>query len=401
MTSAYSAASAPEDAAGVAGSMRGLYDGMQLWDGSAGAEAALRGTLASLRYPSTFMVADLAFQAGDSMLAQGGFGYVRTATIVVPGQGSLKVAVKKAVCKWVEVVNGKQQQKGSEAQRSRSIMKEIAAHQHVQSLGCPEVGYCVGWCWQPEPTLLTLLYPAGTLKDAAVRLPLDQVLTALLDVATAVAALQSGACGLYYVHADIKPNNVALTADHRGRLIDMGVAMGVAISDGEASSEQAFAGGPPGYCAPELRLRRVTQGGGAAPQRTRGAVGPAGRYNAGRYTDVYSLAATIVRVLGYGSSTEEQYTSDSGRFGTDHRRCGVARLMTMEFRARQELVSQLAARLADTYSSLDTSGGTASLVRLRLAQVLLECLQLDRKARPGITALVDALEYCLANVASW
>ncbi len=70
---------------------------MQLWDGSAGAKAALRGMLASLRYPSTFMVPDLAFQAGDSMLSQGGFGYVRAATIVVPGQGTLKVAVKKAM----------------------------------------------------------------------------------------------------------------------------------------------------------------------------------------------------------------------------------------------------------------------------------------------------------------
>ncbi len=119
---------------------------------------------------------------------------------------------------------------------------------------------------------------------------------------------------------------------------------------------------------------------------------------------MYSLAATTVRVLGYGNSSEEHYIRDASRFGVDHKRGVMPKLATMEFHARQEVVHQLATCLAEAYQSVansDSGHGTPSHVRLRLALVLLECLQLDRKARPCIGVLQDTLEYCLANVARW
>jgi serine/threonine protein kinase len=382
----------------------------QLWNGASTGEAVLRGLLDRLRYPQTFMPDDLAYDEEAGIVAKGSFGCVNKATVQVHGHGCVVVAVKRAVRKWVDVVSGKGRQLvlGPEAQRSKSIMREVAVHQHVQSLGSAEVGYCVGWCWLPEPCLLTLWYPGLTLQDVAVkpvaaRLPLPALLVALLDVANGIVAVQQGACGLFYVHADIKPNNIALTMDHRARLIDLGVALEVAVSDGEACSEASFAGGPPGYCAPELRLRRVTLGGALVPQRASTSSGRAGRYYAGRYTDVYSLAATIMRVLAYGDSSEQEYMAESSMFGTDHRR-DVVRLAHMEFHARQRLVSQLAAILASIYPSthVDTTGIAAhSAARMRLASVLLECLQVDRKARPCITAVRSVLQYCVASAAEW
>ena len=44
------------------------------------------------------------------MLARGGFGDVQAATIIVHGQGSLQVAVKRAVRKGTDVTSGMQQQ---------------------------------------------------------------------------------------------------------------------------------------------------------------------------------------------------------------------------------------------------------------------------------------------------
>ena len=70
------------------------------------------------------------------------------------------------------------------------------------------------WCWLPEPCLLTLLYPDLTLQDVVVQ-PVAALVVTLLDVANGIMALQQGACSLFYVHTDIKPNSIALTMDHQ------------------------------------------------------------------------------------------------------------------------------------------------------------------------------------------
>ncbi len=119
-------------------------------------------------------------------------------------------------------------------------------------------------------TLRTLLSELGTVPEALLR-------EIAAQVAAGLAAIH--ACGV--VHRDLKPENVLIDAEHRVRIMDLGVARILEGASGGVTQEGQFAGSLL-YAAPE----RFHRG------------------DAGPLADLYSLGATLYE-LGTGRSPFE------------------------------------------------------------------------------------------------
>jgi hypothetical protein len=92
--------------------------------------------------------------------------------------------------------------------------------------------------WRGTPVLVVEYFAGGTLADRVARGPLSREETIALGIRLADALGYMHERGL--LHRDVKPSNIAFTADGAGKLLDFG------LSDAEAQTA-----GTPGYLPPE------------------------------------------------------------------------------------------------------------------------------------------------------
>jgi serine/threonine protein kinase len=211
---------------------------------------------------------------------------------------------------------------------------------------------------------------------------LRDLLTVLVDACDGLVALHQGAHGYSYVHGDIKPDNIVMTSDGRGRLIDFGVMHQFKARRAGLENRTPFMGGPAGYCAPEARYLPYKK-----------TLSSAAVYCVGAFSDVFSLAASIVRVMAFPGARHEQYIADANRFGVAAPWLQWDHMPESEKQGRQ---SALARRLVSRYKSKRNG----ELAR-QLAHVLLQCLQLRLERRPRMATLRAALVDVLAQVDAW
>ena len=96
--------------------------------------------------------------------------------------------------------------------------------------------------WRGRPFLVMELLLGGTLSDRLREGPLaaGRAVAVTLDLADALAALHRAG----YVHGDVKPSNIGLTADGSPKLLDFGLARG--------ARDATVAGGTLRYLSPEV-----------------------------------------------------------------------------------------------------------------------------------------------------
>ena len=150
-------------------------------------------------------------------------------------------------------------------QREAQLVARMSGHPHVLNV------FTAGRTGRGRPFLVTEYVDRGSLEDVVAAdgpLPVEES----CRIGAAVADALDAAHRLGIVHRDVKPANVLLGSAGAVKLADFGIARLVAAQAASTTGTVAFT---PEYVAPEIL--------------TGGEVGPE--------TDVYALAATVVKAM--------------------------------------------------------------------------------------------------------
>ncbi|KAF7809158.1 putative serine/threonine-protein kinase PBL3 [Senna tora] len=278
----------------------------------------------------------------DSLLGEGGFGYVykgwideHTFTASKPGSGMV-VAVKKL--------------KPEGFQGHKEWLTEV---NYLGQLHHPNLVKLIGYCLEGENRLLVYEFmPKGSLENHLFRRG-PQPLSWSVRMKVAVGAAR----GLSFLHnaksqviyRDFKASNILLDAEFNAKLSDFGLAKAGPTGDRTHVSTQVM--GTHGYAAPEYVAT--------------------GRLTA--KSDVYSFGVVLLELL-------------SGRRAVDRSKAGV----------EQNLVDWAKPYLGDKrklFRIMDTKleGQYPQKVAFTAASLALQCLNSEAKARPSMTEVLTTL----------
>ncbi|XP_030449570.1 probable serine/threonine-protein kinase PBL3 [Syzygium oleosum] len=279
----------------------------------------------------------------DSLLGEGGFGYVfkgwideLTFAAAKPGSGMV-VAVKKL--------------KPEGFQGHKEWLTEV---DYLGQLHHPNLVKLIGYCVEGENRLLVYEFmPKGSLENHLFRRG-PQPLSWAIRIKVAVGAAR----GLSFLHdakspviyRDFKASNILLDAEYNAKLSDFGLAKAGPTGDRTHVSTQVM--GTHGYAAPEYVAT--------------------GRLTA--KSDVYSFGVVLLELL-------------SGRRAVDKSKVGV----------EQNLVDWARPYLGDKrklFRVMDTKleGQYPQKGACTAASLALQCLNSDGKARPKMSEVLASLE---------
>ncbi|KAJ4844922.1 putative serine/threonine-protein kinase pbl3 [Turnera subulata] len=279
----------------------------------------------------------------DSLLGEGGFGYVfkgwideHTMSAAKPGSG-LVVAVKKL--------------KPEGFQGHKEWLTEV---NYLGQLHHPNLVKLIGYCLDGENRLLVYEFmPKGSLENHLFRRG-PQPLSWAVRVKVAIGAAR----GLSFLHdaksqviyRDFKASNILLDAEFNAKLSDFGLAKAGPTGDRTHVSTQVM--GTQGYAAPEYVAT--------------------GRLTA--KSDVYSFGVVLLELL-------------SGRRAVDKSKIGV----------EQNLVEWARPYLGDKrklFRIMDTKlgGQYPQKGAYMAANLALQCLSTEPKARPRMSEVLATLE---------
>ncbi|CAM8953981.1 unnamed protein product [Rhodiola kirilowii] len=277
----------------------------------------------------------------DSLLGEGGFGYVfkgwideQTRTPAKPGYGMV-VAVKKL--------------KPEGFQGHKEWLAEI---NYLGQLHHPNLVKLIGYCLDGENLLLVYEFmPKGSLENHLFRRgPQPLPWTVRMKVATGAARGLAFLHDAKIIYRDFKASNILLDADFNAKLSDFGLAKAGPTGDMTHVSTQVM--GTQGYAAPEYVAT--------------------GRLTA--KSDVYSFGVVLLELL-------------SGRRAVDKTKVGI----------EQNLVDWALPYLADKrklFRIMDTKlgGQYPHKAAYASATIALQCLKDDHKHRPHMSDVLAALE---------
>ncbi|OAY61434.1 probable serine/threonine-protein kinase PBL3 isoform X1 [Manihot esculenta] len=279
----------------------------------------------------------------DSLLGEGGFGYVfkgwideNTMTAVKPGSGMV-VAVKKL--------------KPEGFQGHKEWLTEV---NYLGQLHHPNLVKLIGYCLEGENRLLVYEFmPKGSLENHLFRRG-PQPLPWAVRIKVAIGAAR----GLSFLHdaksqviyRDFKASNILLDAEFNAKLSDFGLAKAGPTGDRTHVSTQVI--GTHGYAAPEYVAT--------------------GRLTA--KSDVYSFGVVLLELL-------------SGRCAVDKTKVGV----------EQNLVDWAKPYLGDKrrlFRIMDTKlgGQYPQKGAYMAANLALQCLSTEAKVRPRMSEVLTTLE---------
>ncbi|CAH9087367.1 unnamed protein product [Cuscuta epithymum] len=287
----------------------------------------------------------------DSLLGEGGFGYVfkgwideHTLTAVKPGFGMV-VAVKRL--------------KPEGFQGHKEWLTEV---NYLGQLHHPNLVKLIGYCYQGDHRLLVYEFlPKGSLENHLFRRGPQP-----LDWATRIKVAIGAARGLAFLHdakeqviyRDFKASNILLDVDFNAKLSDFGLAKAGPTGGRTHVSTQVV--GTHGYAAPEYVAT--------------------GRLSS--KSDVYSFGVVLLELL-------------SGRSAVDKTKVGV----------EQNLVDWAQPYLGDkrkVFRMMDTKleGQYPLKAAYTAASLAMQCLSLEPKLRPTMSEVLAALEELQAPKAS-
>uniref|UniRef100_A0A5B7A5J6 non-specific serine/threonine protein kinase n=1 Tax=Davidia involucrata TaxID=16924 RepID=A0A5B7A5J6_DAVIN len=279
----------------------------------------------------------------DSLLGEGGFGYVfkgwideHTLTAAKPGSG-IVIAVKKL--------------KPEGFQGHKEWLTEV---NYLGQLHHPNLVKLIGYCSEGENRLLVYEFmPKGSLENHLFRRG-PQPLSWVTRIKVAIGAAR----GLYFLHdaeapviyRDFKASNILLDADFNAKLSDFGLAKAGPTGDRTHVSTQVM--GTHGYAAPEYVAT--------------------GRLTA--KSDVYSFGVVLLELL-------------SGRRAVDKTKVGL----------EQNLVDWAKPYLGDKrklFRIMDTKleGQYPQKGAYTAASLALQCLSTEPKVRPRMAEVLATLE---------
>ncbi|CAK9137100.1 unnamed protein product [Ilex paraguariensis] len=277
----------------------------------------------------------------DSLLGEGGFGYVfkgwideHTLTAAKPGSGMV-IAVKKL--------------KPEGFQGHREWLTEV---NYLGQLHHPNLVKLIGYCSEGDNRLLVYEFmPKGSLENHLFRRGPQP-----LSWATRIKVAIGAARGLSFLHEeqviyrDFKASNILLDAEFNAKLSDFGLAKAGPTGDRTHVSTQVM--GTQGYAAPEYVAT--------------------GRLTA--KSDVYSFGVVLLELL-------------SGRRAVDKTKVGV----------EQNLVDWAKPYLGDkrkVFRIMDTKleGQYPQKGAYTAATVALQCLSTEAKIRPRMADVLATLE---------
>jgi len=279
----------------------------------------------------------------DSLLGEGGFGYVfkgwideHTLTAVKPGSGMV-IAVKKL--------------KPEGFQGHKEWLTEV---NYLGQLRHPNLVKLVGYCFEGDNRLLVYEFmPKGSLENHLFRKGAQP-----LPWATRIKVAIGAARGLSFLHdaevqviyRDFKASNILLDSDFNAKLSDFGLAKAGPTGDRTHVSTQVV--GTHGYAAPEYVAT--------------------GRLTA--KSDVYSFGVVLLELL-------------SGRSAVDKSKLG----------AEQNLVDWAKPYLGDkrkVFRIMDTklAGQYPQKAAYTAATLALQCLCAEPRLRPRMTEALATLE---------
>ncbi|KAJ7943509.1 Protein kinase [Quillaja saponaria] len=283
----------------------------------------------------------------DSLLGEGGFGYVFKGwidehgfTAAKPGSGTV-VAVKKL--------------KPEGFQGHKEWLTEV---NYLGQLHHPNLVKLIGYCLEGENRLLVYEFmPKGSLENHLFRRG-PQPLPWSVRMKVAIAAAR----GLSFLHdaesqviyRDFKASNILLDVDFNAKLSDFGLAKAGPTGDRTHVSTQVM--GTQGYAAPEYVAT--------------------GRLTA--KSDVYSFGVVLLELL-------------SGRRAVDKTKIGI----------EQKLVDWAKPYLGDkrkVFRIMDTKleGQYPQKGAYTAASIALQCLSNEGKARPRMTEVLATLEQIIS-----
>ncbi|KAJ6431534.1 hypothetical protein OIU84_018922 [Salix udensis] len=280
----------------------------------------------------------------NSLLGEGGFGYVfkgwideHTLTAAKPGSG-LVVAVKKF--------------KPEGFQGHKEWLTEV---NYLGQLHHPNLVKLIGYCLEGENQLLVYEFmPKGSLENHLFRRGV-QPLSWAVRIKVAIGAAR-GLCFLHdaksqVIYRDFKASNILLDVEFNAKLSDFGLAKAGPTGDRTHVSTQVM--GTRGYAAPEYVAT--------------------GRLTA--KSDVYSFGVVLLELL-------------SGRHAVDKTKLG----------AEQNLVDWVKPYLGDKrklFRIMDTKlgGQYPQKGAFMAANLALQCLSAEAKARPRMSEVLAILEH--------
>ncbi|KAB1208022.1 Protein kinase 2B, chloroplastic [Morella rubra] len=284
----------------------------------------------------------------DSLLGEGGFGYVfkgwideHTLSAAKPGTGMV-VAVKKL--------------KFEGFQGHKEWLTEV---NYLGQLHHPNLVKLIGYCLEGENRLLVYEFmPKGSLENHLFRRG-PQPLSWAIRIKVAIGAAR-GLCFLHdaksqVIYRDFKASNILLDAEFNAKLSDFGLAKAGPTGDRTHVSTQVM--GTHGYAAPEYVAT--------------------GRLTA--KSDVYSFGVVLLELL-------------SGRRAVDKTKVGV----------EQNLVEWAKPYLGDKrklFRIMDTKleGQYPQKGAYTAATLALQCLSTEAKVRPRMAEVLSTLEQLEAS----
>ncbi|XAR56030.1 Non-specific serine/threonine protein kinase [Bertholletia excelsa] len=279
----------------------------------------------------------------DSLLGEGGFGYVfkgwideHTLTAAKPGSGMV-VAVKKL--------------KPEGFQGHKEWLTEV---DYLSQLHHPNLVKLIGYCLEGDNRLLVYEFmPKGSLENHLFRkgpqpLPWATRIKVAIDAAKGLCFLHDSEAQVIY--RDFKASNVLLDAEFNAKLSDFGLAKAGPTGDRTHVSTQVM--GTHGYAAPEYVAT--------------------GRLTA--KSDVYSFGVVLLELL-------------SGRRAVDKSKVGI----------EQSLVDWAKPYLGDKrklFRIMDTKleGQYPKKGAFTAATLALKCLCIEPKLRPRMSEVLAELE---------
>ncbi|KAK6164036.1 hypothetical protein DH2020_000900 [Rehmannia glutinosa] len=284
----------------------------------------------------------------DSLLGEGGFGYVfkgwideHTFAPSKPGTGMV-VAVKKL--------------KQESFQGHREWLTEV---NYLGMLSHENLVKLIGYCSESENKLLVYEYmPKGSLENHLFRkgvqlMPWAIRMRIAVDVAKGLSFLHSLDANVIY--RDLKASNVLLDSEFNAKLSDFGLAREGPKGDRTHVSTRVV--GTRGYAAPEYIAT-----GHLTPK-----------------SDVYSFGVVLLELL-----SGKRATGDENAGGAEETLVDWAKPFLSDSR---KVLRIMDSRLGGQYSKKGAQ--TAAALALR-------CLQNDPKNRPPMTEVLAALEQLLA-----